>query len=74
MLRIVSSHGHVWPIGIAAALGLFGGGCSSDRSYRPRPDRTNVVQRPTYEDEGTKTLYLGGYAGADYDYGARPGR
>ena len=38
-------------------------GCSSDRMVRPQPDTTNVVQRPTYEVEGKKTLYLGGYAG-----------
>ena len=37
----------------------------------PQPDTTNVVQRPTYEVEGEKTLYLGGYAGANYQ---RPGR
>jgi hypothetical protein len=52
-------------IGIAASSG-----CRSQESglspFRPRPDVTNVVQKPVYPVEGTKPLYLGGYAGGFY--------
>jgi hypothetical protein len=55
--------------GLAIAVS-FASGCASDRSGLASPSRrsdsTNVVQRPTYEVEGTKPLYLGGYAGANY--------
>jgi hypothetical protein len=57
--------------GLAIAAGLVASGCASDRSSlesspHRRPDISNVVQRPTYEVEGTKPLYLSGYAGANY--------
>jgi hypothetical protein len=74
MSRTASLAGRVCLIGLALAVGPLVAGCSSDRSYRPQPDTTNVVQRPTYDVDGAKTLYFGGYAGANYDYGARPGR
>jgi hypothetical protein len=56
--------------GLAIAISSASG-CASDRtglasSPSRRSDSTNVVQRPTYEVEGTKPLYLGGYAGANY--------
>jgi hypothetical protein len=45
-------------------------GCRSQDSSllpsRPRPDVTNVVQKPVYPVEGTKPLFLGGYAGGFY--------
>ena len=74
MSRTASLAGRVCLIGLALAVGPLVAGCSSDRSYRLQPDVTRIVQRPIYEVEGPKTLYLGGYAGANYDYGARPGR
>jgi len=53
-------------IGLAFLLAAIAPGCAWDRVDRLRPDMTNVVQRPTYPVEGTKPLYLGGYAGANY--------
>jgi hypothetical protein len=53
---------------------LLGSGCAGNRSYRPLPDNTNVVQRPVYDVDRSKTLFLGGYAGANYDFGGRPAR
>jgi hypothetical protein len=62
---------------LAIAISLASG-CASDRSSLASPsgqsDSTNVVQRPTYEVEGTKPLYLGGYAGANYRAPAQAGR
>jgi hypothetical protein len=63
--------------GLAIALGSASG-CASDgtglgSSHSRRSDATNVVQRPTYEVEGTKPLYLGGYAGANYRAPAQAG-
>ena len=72
MSRTALLAGRVCLIGLAIATGACVTGCSSDRSYLRRPDRTNVVQRPVYDADGTKNLYLGGYAGANYDFGARP--
>ena len=74
MSRTAPSGGRVCLIGLAFAFAPLVAGCSSDRSYRPQADTTNVVRRPTYGPDDTKALYLGGYAGANYDYGARPGR
>jgi hypothetical protein len=74
MSRTAAFGGRVCLVGLALAVGPLVAGCSSDRSYRLQPDITNIVRRPIYEVEGDKTLYLGGYAGANYDYGARPGR
>lgn len=74
MSQTASFGGRVRMVGLAIAVGPLLAGCSSDRSYRLQPDITNIVRRPVYEVEGDKTLYLGGYAGANYDYGARPGR
>jgi hypothetical protein len=47
-------------------------GCASEPSVRPQPDSSNVVQRPVYLVPDTKPLYLGGYAGANYEPSARP--
>jgi hypothetical protein len=47
-------------------LGLVVPGCAWDRTYREQPDSRYVTQRPVYAVEGTKPLYLGGYAGAYY--------
>ena len=71
MFRSASLAGRARLLGLALLLAPVLTGCSSDRMVRPQPDTTNVVQRPTYQEEGEKTLYLGGYAGADYQ---RPGR
>ena len=64
--------------GLAIVLSLASG-CASDRSGLAsapsgRSDSTNVVQRPTYEVEGTKPLFLGGYAGANYHDFVQSGR
>lgn len=53
-------------IGLAFVLASVAPGCARDRAYCPRPDTTNVVQRPIYPVECTKPLYIGGYAGASY--------
>jgi hypothetical protein len=34
--------------------------------HRQPPGSSNVVMRPTYPIEGTKPLYISGYAGANY--------
>jgi hypothetical protein len=34
--------------------------------WREPPDSRNVAYRPAYELPGTRPVYLGGYAGADY--------
>jgi hypothetical protein len=64
--------------GLAIALSSASG-CASDRSgLTSSPsggaDSTNVVQRPTYEVPGTKPLFLGGYAGANYHDFVQSGR
>ncbi len=71
---------HVRPLlaGLAIAISLASG-CVSDRSSLAsvpfgRSGSTNVVQRPTYEVEGTKPLFLGGYAGANYHDFVQSGR
>ncbi len=64
--------GRVCLIGLALGLAPALAGCSSDRAYRSQTDTTNVVRRPVYDSDGSKNYYLGGYAGANYDYGARP--
>jgi hypothetical protein len=74
MSRTASNTGRACLIGLVLAGGCLVAGCSSDRSYRPQPDTTNVVRRPIFSDDGPKTLYLGGYAGANYDSDVRPGR
>ncbi len=74
MSRTASLAGRVCLIGLALAVGPLVAGCAWDRSYPPQSGTTNVVQRPTYEVDGAKTLYFGGYAGANYDDGVRPGR
>jgi hypothetical protein len=61
-------------IGLAVLFGPLFCGCSSDRMIRPQRDSSRVVQRPTYEAPGEKTLYLGGYAGVSYDPADIPGR
>jgi hypothetical protein len=64
--------------GLAIAIS-FDSGCASNHSgLVPSPSgqsgSTNVVQRPIYEVEGTKPLFLGGYAGANYRAPAQFGR
>jgi hypothetical protein len=59
----------VRPLHACLAIAIsFASGCASDGSglASRRSDSTNVVQRPTYQVEGTKPLFLGGYAGANY--------
>jgi hypothetical protein len=60
--------------GLIAFLGACGSGCVGDRHYGSAPDTTRIAQRPTYPIEGTRPLYLGGYAGANYDPATRPSR
>jgi hypothetical protein len=74
MSRIGSLAGCSRLIGLAVVLGPLLCGCSSDRMIRPQRDGSTVVQRPTYEVPGEKTLYLGGYAGVSYDPADMPGR
>jgi len=56
-------------VSLLPALALAG--CSSDRLARAGSDITNVVLRPIYGEGEEKTLYLGGYAGANYQNGGR---
>ncbi len=55
---------------VIGLLGLASPACQSPAGvhwgWREPPDATNVTYRPAYEWPGTKPLYLGGYAGADY--------
>ena len=53
-------------VGLAFVLAAIAPGCAWDRVNCPQPDTVNVVQRPTYSVGGTKPLYVGGYAGANY--------
>ncbi len=53
-------------LGLALVPGLLASGCAWERPMGEGPDLNRVVQRPTYAIEGTKPLYLGGYAGAYY--------
>jgi hypothetical protein len=53
-------------IGLALVPALLASGCAWERPVGESPDANRVVQRPTYPIEGTKPLYLGGYAGAYY--------
>lgn len=61
-------------LGLLASLGLMLAGCAGDRNLGARPDASRIAQRPTYPVEGTRPLYLGGYAGANYDPVTRPSR
>jgi hypothetical protein len=74
MFRPASLATRACRIALVLAIGPLVAGCASERSVRPQPDSTNVVQRPTYEVDRAKTLYLGGYAGANYESGVRPAR
>lgn len=74
MARTASLAGRAGLIALGLAIGPLLPGCASDRMVCPQPDSTNVVQRPTYEVDRAKTLYLGGYAGANYEPGVRPAR
>ncbi len=74
MFRTASLAGRTRLLGLSLLLAPALAGCSSDRMVRPEPDTTYVAQRPTYAVEGTKPLYLGGYAGATYHPSAIPGR
>ncbi len=71
MSRMASNTCRVCLVDLALVLATFFSGCSSDRSYRSQAESRNVVQRPVYDDDGTKKVYLGGYAGANYDFGPR---
>jgi hypothetical protein len=57
---------------LAQRLGLLillsGGlcGCASAPSSGFNPDLTNITRRPVYNDPKAKQLFLGGYAGANY--------
>jgi hypothetical protein len=64
---------------VCLGMGLMNAGCASDRSWFSSwrgqgPETPYVVQRPSYAIEGTRPLYLGGYAGANYRPYALPGR
>ena len=56
-------------LSLLPALALAG--CSSDRLARTGSDITNTVLRPIYGQGEEKTVYLGGYAGANYKDGGR---
>ena len=56
MSRTASLAGRVCLIGLGLAVGPLVAGCSSDRSYRPQPDTTNVVHRPIYGTDGDQDL------------------
>jgi hypothetical protein len=57
-------------VGLCLAAIAASSGCRSHdytlSPARPQPDVTNVVQKPVYPVEGTKPLFLGGYAGGFY--------
>jgi hypothetical protein len=53
-------------LALALLPGFLVSGCAWERPTGDEPDMSRVVQRPTYPIEGTKPLYLGGYAGAYY--------
>jgi hypothetical protein len=53
-------------IGLTILMGMLAPGCAWERPAGEAPDMSRVVQRPTYAVEGTRPLYLGGYAGAYY--------
>jgi hypothetical protein len=61
-------------LGIVASLAVCLPGCAWDRTFGADRDTTRVAQRPTYPIEGTRPLYLGGYAGANYNPVTRPFR
>lgn len=76
MLQALESNlrtGHI-RIALALLLAALLAGCSSDRFRREWPDSTRTAQRPTYEAPGGKPLFLGGYAGANYQDFVRSGR
>ncbi|MDG3007489.1 hypothetical protein [Paludisphaera mucosa] len=65
---------------VAAALGLAWAaalsGCARDRYYTSTPEAGTgvgrVAQRPVLETPQAKPLFVGGYAGADYNRATRP--
>lgn len=61
-------------IALLVCLGPWVPGCAGGRTLDGRPDATRIAQRPVYPIEGTRPLYLGGYAGANYDRASRPSR
>ncbi|MFO0892996.1 MAG: hypothetical protein U0790_28155 [Isosphaeraceae bacterium] len=61
-------------LGLAATVVALIPGCASHRSMGQPPDATRIAQRPTYPIDGTRPLFLGGYAGANYDPATRPSR
>jgi len=71
-----SKYTQTLPVGLlcvsVALVGMLPG-CASQR-IGPAPDATRIAQRPTYPIEGTRPLFLGGYAGADYQPATRPSR
>ncbi len=65
----------------AAALGLAGAaacsGCARDPYYSETPGTSSggigrIVRRPALEQPAVKPLFVGGYAGADYNRATRP--
>jgi hypothetical protein len=66
MARFPSSIRRVGLLCFALLWGSLASGCAWERPTGEQPDVSRVVQRPTYAIEGTKPLYLGGYAGAYY--------
>ncbi len=58
-------------LGLAGACGLSG--CARDRSYSatPAPDG-RVAFRPPLDRPDVKPMYVGGYAGSDYNRSTRP--
>lgn len=66
MKSSLDSRGRTGLLALCSLAVAASGGCRSYDSTRPRPDVTNVVQKPVYPVEGTKPLYLGGYAGGFY--------
>jgi hypothetical protein len=54
-------------IGLSVLVAPLFCGCASETAVRPEPQGSRVVQRPVYAVPDTKPLYLGGYAGANYE-------
>lgn len=61
----------------AAVLGLAGAcaltGCARDRVYTSTPDPGGrVAFRPALDRPDVKPMFVGGYAGSDYNRASRP--
>ncbi|APW59886.1 hypothetical protein [Paludisphaera borealis] len=68
------------PVRLALAAGVMflwsatAAGCAGrDRYYSSTPESgvSRIAQRPVLDEPGSKSMFVGGYAGADYSRAAR---